>query len=407
MKRVWAFWPVLAVVALGAGAVLAQNPSDPLWQKALEIHRRAIVVDSHIDLPTRILEEGVDIGKRLPDGHTDIPRMKEGGLDVPFLAIYVSKDYAEKGGARRALDMMDALFRQLDRYSDRIELAHSVSDIYRILGQGKIAACMGLEGGHALEDSFGVLRMFHRLGIRYVTLTHSNTNHWADSSTDQPKWNGLNKLGEEMVREMNRIGMIVDISHVSDSTFWDVLRVSRAPVIASHSSCRAICNMPRNMSDEMIKALAAHGGVIDIAFGSSFVSRSWGERVNKILTDIRDKYAGDFSMWGKMWDEMQKKNPLPNATVEELVDHIEHVIQIAGVDYVGLGSDFDGVSTLPVGMEDVSKLPRITYELLKRGYTEKDIRKILGGNFLRVYSEVEQTAADLQASEPARENKKE
>jgi len=405
MRRILVIWGIAVGIAAWWGGARAQNPSDPLWQKALEIHRRAIVVDGHIDLPTRVLEEGVDIGKRLPDGHTDIPRFQEGGLDVPFLAIYVSKDYAEKGGARRALEMMDALFRQLDRYSDRIELAHSVSDIYRILGQGKIAACMGLEGGHALEDSFGILRMFHRLGIRYVTLTHSNTNHWADSATDKPRWNGLNKLGEEMVREMNRIGMIVDVSHVSDSTFWDVLRVSRAPVIASHSSCRAICNMPRNMSDEMIKALAAHGGVINIAFGSSFVSHSWGERVNKILLDIRDKYAGDFSMWGKMWREMQKKDPLPPPNVSELVDHIEHVIQVAGVDYVGLGSDFDGVSSLPVGLEDASKLPRITYELLKRGYSERDIRKILGGNFLRVYSEVEQVASELQATEPPRMDK--
>ena len=391
----------LAATVVFAGSARAQKSADPLWQKALEIHRRAIVVDGHIDLPTRILEEGVDIGKRLPDGHTDIPRMMQGGLDVPFLAIYVSKNFAEKGGARRALEMMDALFRSLDRYSDKIELAHSVSDIYRILGTGRIAACMGLEGGHALENSFGVLRMFHRLGIRYVTLTHSNTNDWADSATDLPKWGGLNQLGEKMVREMNRIGMMVDVSHVSDSTFWDVLRVSRAPVIASHSSCRAICNMPRNMSDEMIKALAQKGGVINIAFGSSFVSRSWGKRINYILTQVRDKYHGDFSMWGKMWNEMQKKEELPPPTVEELVDHIEHVIQIAGVDYVGLGSDFDGVSSLPVGLEDASKLPRITYELLKRGYSEEDIRKILGGNFLRVYSEVEQIASELQQEEPA------
>ncbi len=400
MKKIFVFAGLLVSMLVMIHTVQAQDRSDPLWQKALEIHKRAIVVDGHIDLPSRILEEGIDIGERLPDGHTDLPRMQEGGLDVPFLAIYVSAKYAEKGGPKRALEMMDALLTTVAAHPDRIEIARSVSDVYRIVGQKRIAAFMGLEGGHALQNSPGVLRMFHRLGIRYVTLTHSNTNDWADSATDQPRWNGLNVLGEKMVKEMNRIGMMVDVSHVSDSTFWDVMRISSAPVIASHSSCRALCNMSRNMSDEMIRALAKKNGVIMINFGSAFISKSWGERTNIILTDIRDKYAGDFSMWGKMWKEMQKENPLPPPTVAELVDHIEHVVQIAGVDYVGLGSDFDGVSSLPTGMEDVTNLPRITYELLKRGYDEKSIRKILGGNLLRVLSEVEAVSSEIQAAQP-------
>ncbi len=377
------------------GLILAQAQSDPLWQKALEIHRRAIVVDTHSDLTSRLVDEGVDIGGRLPDGHQDLPRMQEGGLDVQFFSVYVAARYAKKGGPKRAMEMMDAVYRMVETFPDRIQLATSVSDIYRIVSQGKIAALMGLEGGHALENSMHILRMFHRMGIRYVTLTHSNTNDWCDSSTDQPRWGGLNDLGEKIVAEMNRIGMMIDVSHISDEAFWDVMRVSKAPVIASHSSCRAIANMQRNMSDDMIKALAKNGGVIMINFGSSFLNREWGKRTNYILQQIRDKYRGDFGMWGKMWDEMNQKDPLPPATLKDLIDHIDHVVQLVGPDYVGLGSDFDGVSALPVGMEDVSKLPAITYELLKRGYKEEDIRKILGGNLLRVMSEVERVAAEL------------
>ncbi|MDQ7064295.1 MAG: dipeptidase [candidate division KSB1 bacterium] len=373
----------------------SQSKKGPLWQKALEIHRRAIVVDTHSDLTSRLVDENVDISKRLPDGHQDLPRMQEGGLDVQFFSVYVAAKYAQKGGPKRAMEMMDAVYRMVEKFPDRMEMASSVSDIYRIVGRGKIAALMGLEGGHALENSPHILRMFYRMGIRYITLTHSNTNDWCDSSTDKPRWGGLNELGEKIIAEMNRLGVMVDVSHISDEAFWDVIRVSKAPVIASHSSCRAIADMQRNMSDDMIKAMAEKGGVIMINFGSSFLNPEWGKRTNYILQQIRDKYRGDFGMWGKMWDEMNKKDPLPPATLKDLIDHIDHVVQLVGPDHVGLGSDFDGVSNLPVGMEDVSKLPAITYELLKRGYKEEDIRKILGGNLLRVMSEVERIAAEL------------
>ena len=385
---------VLMICALPV-AMLAQSKNDALWQKALKIHRKAIVIDTHSDLTSRLVDEGVDVGKRLPDGHQDIPRLIEGGVDAQFFSVYVAAKYADKGGPKRALQMMDAVYQMVEKYPDKMQLAFCVSDVYRAVAQGKIAALMGLEGGHGLQDSFEVLRMFHRMGIRYVTLTHSNTNGWADSSTDQPKWGGLNELGEKMIHEMNRIGMIIDISHVSDETFWDVLRVTKAPVMASHSSCRAIANMPRNMSDEMIKALAKNGGVIMINFASSFLNPKWGERTNYILQEIRDKYQGDFGMWGKMWDEMNAKDPIPPATLDDLINHIDHVTKLVGPDYVGLGSDFDGVSNLPVGMEDVSRLPVITYELLKRGYSEENILKILGGNILRVFSEVERVAAEM------------
>ncbi len=375
--------------------MVAQPKNDPLWKKAMELHRRAIVIDTHSDLTSRIVDEGVDIGKRLPDGHQDIPRMQAGGLDAQFFSVYVAAKYAEKGGPKRALQMMDAVYRAVEKYPDKLQLAVCVSDVYRAVAHGRIAALMGLEGGHGLQNSLEVLRMFYRMGIRYVTLTHSNTNDWADSSTDQPKWGGLNELGEKIVREMNRIGMMVDISHVSDDTFWDVIRISKAPVIASHSSCRAIANMPRNMSDEMIKALAKNGGVIMINFASSFLNPQWGERTNYILQQIRDKYHGDFGMWDKMWNEMNAKNPVPPATLDDLINNIDHVVKLVGPDYVGLGSDFDGVSNLPVGMEDVSKLPWITYKLLQRGYSEEDILKILGGNILRVFSQVERVAAEM------------
>jgi len=287
------------------------------------------------------------------------------------------------------------------KYPDQIELANSVADIRRLKSEDKIAALMGLEGGHAIEDDLDVLRKFYRMGIRYVTLTHSNTNNFADSSGDEPRWGGLNALGRQIVKEMNRLGVIVDISHVSDETFWDVLEVSEAPVMASHSSCRALVPIPRNMTDEMIKALAKKGGVVMINFGSDFVNAAPGQRSNKVVEIIRQKYRGDFSHWNEVRQKLDKEGPpLPPATLDDIVAHIEHIVKLVGPDYVGFGSDFDGVPNLPEGLEDCTKLPSITYELLKRGYSEQDITKILGGNLLRVFEGVEQTAARLQGRSP-------
>lgn len=391
--------PAFGIFMILACTALAQpNRNDPLWQKALALHKKAIVIDTHSDLTSRLLEEGVDIGRRLPDGHQDIPRLLEGGMDAQFFSVYVAAKFADSGGPQRAMEMMDVVYRTVGRYPDKFALATSVSEIYSAAAQGKIAALMGLEGGHGLANSLAVLRMFYRMGIRYVTLTHSNTNGWADSATDQPRWDGLNELGERIIHEMNRLGMIVDVSHVSDETFWDVLRVSKAPIMASHSSCRALANMPRNMSDEMIKAMAEKGGVIMINFGTSFINKAWGERTNFILTEIRNKYHGDFAMWNKLQTELNAKNPLPKATLDDLIAHFEHVIKIAGVDYVGMGSDWDGGIQPPAGLEDVSKLPWITYELLKRGHSEQDIEKILGGNLLRLFRDVERVAAEMGAA---------
>ncbi len=395
----YAAYLVLAVAFVVASpiATTADPKNDALWEKAMELHRKAIVIDAHSDLTSKMLDKNVDIGKRLPDGHQDIPRLFEGGMDAQFFSIYVAAKYEENGGPRRALEMMDSLYKALAKYPDKMELAVSTADIRRIVRQKKVAALMGLEGGHALEDSQAVLRMFYTLGIRYVTLTHSNTNGWADSSSDEATWGGLNTFGEAMIQEMNRIGMIVDISHVSDDTFWDVMRVSKAPVIASHSSSRTVAPMLRNMSDEMIKALAKNDGVIMINFGSAFVNTEWATRSNVVWNRIRTDYNGDLSRWREIWDSMKQGEGLEPATLDDLMAHFDHVIKITGVDSVGLGSDFDGVSNIPVGMDDVTKLPNITYELLKRGYSEKDVKKILGENLLRLFGEVEKVSAKMSA----------
>ena len=349
-----------------------------------------------------MLDEGFDIGSRANDGHMDIPRMKEGGLDVEFFAIYVDSEYAAKGGsARRALDMIDVVYEQVARHSDSMEMAYTTDDIRRITAKGKIAALMGIEGGHAIEDSLHALRSFYRLGVRYMTLTHVNTNNWADSSGsfenpggDKKRWGGLNDFGREVVREMNRIGMLVDISHVADETFWDVMEVSKAPVIASHSCARALCDHTRNIDDDMLRALAKNRGVIMINFYDTFLDQRRVDALRKHKPErdaIKAKYKDDPAARSKAIDEFDAAH-LPPTPLSVLVDHIDHVVKVAGVDHVGLGSDFDGGVTLPVGMKDVADLPVITYELLRRGYSEADVRKILGENLLRAMAEAERVA---------------
>jgi membrane dipeptidase len=333
----------------------------------------------------------------------DLPKMREGGLDAEFFAIYVAGKYAKEGGAaRRALDVIDSVRRTVERYPEKMGLATTAADVRRLKAEGKVAALMGIEGGHAIENSIPALRSFFDLGVRYMTLTHSNTNDWADSSGDKPRWSGLNVLGRRVVAEMNRIGMIVDISHVSDDTFHNVIEVATAPPFASHSSCRAICNAPRNMTDDMIRALAKKGGVIQINFASGFLDEDFrlknDARREQIKAQMQAKYPGDEA---KQTEEGMKAAkalpPIPPPGLDKLMEHFEHAIKVGGVDAVGLGSDFDGVDSLPIGMENVTKLPMITYELLKRGHSEADIIKILGGNTLRVMEAVEAEAKRLQS----------
>ncbi|HMV47091.1 MAG TPA: dipeptidase [Blastocatellia bacterium] len=384
------FSTALLCAMLALPIVSAQNPAPKpaddtkLRERALKLQRASFVVDTHNDITSPIADEGFDMGARDTSGkiQTDIPRMKEGGLNVEFFSIYVAAKYAKEGGsARRAMEMIDGVYEQVRRHPESLEMAYNVADIRRIRRAGKIAALMGIEGGHAIEDSLSALRLFHRLGVRYMTLTHTNTNNWADSAggignPPEKRHGGLSDFGKEVIREMNRLGMMVDISHVGDETFQDVIETTESPVIASHSSCRALTNVPRNMTDDMLRALAKNGGVIMINFYNGFINTEYAKPGDPMPTKTAEK-----------------------ATLDMLMAHFEHAIKIAGIDHVGIGSDFDGVDgMLPPGMEDVSKLPTITYELLKRGHSEADVKKVLGENLLRVLAENERVAKRLQAA---------
>lgn len=344
------------------------------------VHRSALLIDTHNDVTGETVR-GLDIGLRRKSGHTDIPRLREGGVGAVFFAAYVAASYVEGNRApRRALEMIDTIRHDIvGRYPEHFALATSVEEILAARRAGKIAALIGIEGGHAIEDSLRLLRAYYALGVRYMTLTHANSNLWADSSGDTNKpHNGLSAFGKDVVREMNRLGMMVDISHVADKTFWDVLETSAAPVFASHSSCRSISNIPRNMSDEMIVALAKKGGVIQINFGCEFLSQK----------------SADTSAWtNPALRGKQPPIPVTPATLEDAVRHIRHVAKIAGIDAVGIGSDYDGVGCTPVGLEDVSKFPALTRALLEDGFSEADIRKIYGENLLRMMRQVEAARA--------------
>jgi len=403
-------------VVLVAAAAVPAAAAD-LESKARRLHERAIVVDTHIDAPYALEKKWADVGGRGATEHFDIPRALEGGLTAPFFAIYVPKSYAEAGGAaREALDLIDLVQRVVRAHADRLVAATSVAEIRQAKRDGRIAVLMGIEGGHAIEDSLGALREFHRLGVRYMTLTHTNTNHWADSSgtfylpdfnpADFQVHHGLSDFGRAVVREMNRIGMMVDVSHVSDETIDDALETSRAPLFASHSSCRALCDIPRNLTDDQIKRIAAKGGVVMINVSSYFidpkvVDADRAER-QKLVPDylkIKQDLAGDpkkrDEAIGKLFDTLTRHR----SVWTRVVDHIEHVIQVAGPGAVGLGTDFDGIQDPPEGLEDVSKLPAITLELLRRGYSEDVVRGVLGENFLRFFARVEEVSRGL-ADEP-------
>jgi membrane dipeptidase len=394
----------LVTVMLLFSQVSGQNRSISDAEVA-RVHRSTLLIDTHNDLPSRTVE-GFDIGSHTATGHTDIARLKEGGVGAQFFAVYVAASYVTGNhSANRTLQMIDTVRHDIiERYPNDFMLATSAKDIDEAHRRGKIAALMGIEGGHAIEDSLRLLRDYYDLGIRYMTLTHSNTNNWADSSgdVDDPKvkhHNGLTDFGKQVVLEMNRLGMMVDISHVADKTFWDALSVSKAPIFASHSSCRALTNHARNMTDEMIVALAKKGGVVQVNFYCGFISQKFRDN------DAADTRALDARMAketvGKTLSEpdrqilsekLRKEMGLSRATLADVVDHIDHIRKIAGIDAIGLGGDFDGVSCTPVGLEDVSKYPNLTRVLLEKGYSADDIRKIYGGNFLRVMRAVEAAA---------------
>jgi membrane dipeptidase len=394
----------ISLLVVAALALSAVSVSD----KARKLHFSSMVVDTHDDTTQRFLDGKFDLGARTNTGSIDIPRMKEGGLDAIFFSIWIPSKVTGPEAVKRALQQIDAVHEQVRKHPREIVLATTVAQIREAKKKGQIAALMGVEGGHMINSDLDVLRKFASLGVRYMTLTHSGNDEWADSSTDKAVHNGLTDFGKDVVREMNRLGMMVDISHVSDKTFADALAVSQAPMIASHSSCRAICDAPRNMTDDMMKALAAKGGVAQINYHVGFLSQEFRDaekadpKINLEIGQEVNKRCGDNEACqllegDKLTREAVEKGKLPRVGYEKIIEHIDHAVKVAGADHVGLGSDFDGAN-MPYGMEDASKLPLITEALLKKGYSESDVRKILGENTLRVMSEVERVSRDLNAN---------
>jgi membrane dipeptidase len=394
----------ISLLVVAALALSAVSVSD----KARKLHFSSMVVDTHDDTTQRFLDGKFDLGARTNTGSIDIPRMKEGGLDAIFFSIWIPSKVTGPEAVKRALQQIDAVHEQVRKHPREIVLATTVAQIREAKKKGQIAALMGVEGGHMINSDLDVLRKFASLGVRYMTLTHSGNDEWADSSTDKAVHNGLTDFGKDVVREMNRLGMMVDISHVSDKTFADALAVSQAPMIASHSSCRAICDAPRNMTDDMMKALAAKGGVAQINYHVGFLSQEFRDaekadpKINLEIGQEVNKRCGDNEACqllegDKLTREAVEKGKLTRVGYEKIIEHIDHAVKVAGADHVGLGSDFDGAN-MPYGMEDASKLPLITEALLKKGYSESDVRKILGENTLRVMSEVERVSRDLNAN---------
>jgi membrane dipeptidase len=393
----------LLVLTVFAGGMQAQEVSE----RAKKLHERAIVIDTHIDVPSEHFSEAdYNVGERHDKNHVDLPRMKEGGLDAGFFSIYISANTTGPEAVKRAVRLIDWTRQQVEKNAATAALATTAAEIRNAHKQGKRAILMGMEGGHMMDDDLGVLRMYAALGIRYLTLTHTRNTNWADSSTDTAKHNGLTDFGKDVVRELNRQGVMVDLSHVADKTFYDAIEVSKAPVILSHSSCRALANVPRNVTDDMLRALVKNGGVIQITFVDSFISQELAtaqdavrdeqrKRIDEIQKQYTDNAEQRQEAMRKVREEYRAR--MPKVSWEKIIEHIDHAVNIAGVDHVGIGSDFDG-ATMPEGLEDVTRLPKITEALLRKGYKEKDIEKILGGNLLRVMERVEKVSQQMKAS---------
>ncbi len=383
--------------------------ADSVSEKAKKLHFSSIVMDTHDDTTQRFLDPKFDLGVRHSDGSIDIPRMKEGGLNGIFFSIWIPSKITGPEAVKRAKTQIEAVRAQVNKHPDAIVLATTAAEVRAAKKQGKIAALMGVEGGHMIGNDLAVLREFAASGVRYMTLTHSGNDEWADSSTDKAVHNGLTDFGKDVVREMNKLGVIVDISHVADKTFYDALAVSKAPMFASHSSCRAICNAPRNMTDQMIKDLAAEGGVIQINYHVSFLSQEFrgaekkdpsinegiSKEVKQRCPDENDE-ACQLIEGDKITREYVTAGKLPKVEYTKIIEHIDHAVKLVGADHVGLGSDFDGAN-MPYGMEDATMIPKITEALLQKGYSESDIRKILGENTLRVMSEVERVSRETNS----------
>ena len=373
----------LMAVTVGALASTFLSAQD-FTSRARAIHKQTPVIDGHNDYPwaLRDLDPGkdfskADISKPTPKLMTDIPRLRQGGLSGQFWSVYTPSTMMGKEATRVTLEQIDTVHRMTKRWPETFQMAHTAAEVEQAIKAGKIASMIGMEGGHSIDDSLGTLRMFYALGARYMTLTHNGNLRWADAAADKPAVGGLSKFGEEVVREMNRLGMLVDLSHVSPDTMADALRVTEAPVIFSHSSARAICNVPRNVPDNILQLVAKNGGIVMVTFVPGFISQA--------VADFDAKPEAE-----------RKGQTAPPATLAQVADHIDHIRKVAGIDHIGLGGDFDGITQTIVGLEDVSKYPDLTAELLKRGYKDDDVKKILGLNVLRVMRQAEKVAAGLQ-----------
>ncbi len=409
---------VIAIFVCSLTVAQAQDKTsnEAVSARAQKIHDSALVIDTHADTPQRFLDEGFDIGSTDPNdiGHISLDKARRGNLGAEFFSIWVEPETNQGHYARHTFDLIDSVYEQAAHHPDRMMMAFSTADIERAHREHKLAALMGIEGGHSIEADMHLLRDYYRLGVRYMTLSWSNTNEWADSSgdIDDPKvqhHNGLTDFGKQVVLEMNRLGMMVDISHVADKTFWDAIATTKAPVIASHSSARALVNAPRNMTDDMLKAVAKNGGVVQVNFFNGFDDENFRKALDAMRADekaAQDKYIAQMKSEGKEvnyieLDRIEREfiAKIPRPPLKSLIDHIDHIAKVAGIDHVGLGSDFDGVSgATPQGINSAADLPKITQALLDRGYSAEDIHKILGGNLMRVFREVERVSREMQSS---------
>ena len=411
---------ILSTTILACSLAMAQAPAKApetaISAKARQIQESAIIVDTHADTPQRFLDEGYDIASTDPNdvGHISLDKAKRGNLGAEFFSIWVEPETNQGHFAQHTFDLIDSVYEQAARHPDRMMMVFSVADIERAHREHKLGACMGIEGGHSIENDIHLLRDYYRLGVRYMTLSWSNTNEWADSSgdIDDPKvqhHDGLTDFGKQVVAEMNRLGMMVDISHVADKTFWDAIATTKAPVIASHSSARALVDAPRNMTDDMLRAVAKNGGVVQVNFFNGFDDENFRKAMlaqQKDQAAAIQKYMDNLKAQGKPVNyvevdriEREWMAKIPRPPLSALIDHIDHIAKVAGVDHVGLGSDFDGVSgATPAGIDSAADLVKITQALLDRGYSADDIKKILGGNLLRVFRDVERVSREMQAA---------
>ncbi len=399
---------IMSSLLMGCASLSAQTDRDDYRQQAIEILESVPLFDGHNDVPWQYRNR---VGYKFSEldfydtthldrpMHTDIPRLREGRVGAQWWSVYVSANISEPEAVKQTLEQVDFVHRMVEKYPDHFELALTADDVERIFAEGKIASLIGMEGGHSINNSLAVLRMFHELGARYMTITHGRTLDWADAAGDDPQHDGLNEFGEEVIREMNRLGMAVDLSHVTPATMKDAIRVTEAPVMFSHSNARAVSNHPRNVPDDVLQLLPEVDGLVMVTFVESFTSeelRRWYAERNGVRAKVESLYAGQPDMIREKMQEWMDENEMPKSTLEQVADHIDHIRDQIGVDYIGIGGDYDGISSLPLGLEDVSTYPDLFAELLRRGYSEEDLRKIAGENMLRVMRGIEATAERLQ-----------